>query len=283
MISKIKNYILENRYFYAKLSLTSSHISLVLISFIFYNFQRSYYQVYSAFIAAAIAEVICFKIFDRYKGDTYTNRIFSAIAESAGLLVLIRSLSPNYYAIGSIIAVVSKYIFRRSDGRHIFNPTNFIIVVSIAFAEAGTFQVRADEFSYNLYPIMHVLFFGLTATILAKIWIIPLTYILSYVALAFLVGFGTTTYGNFVDIIGPEIGATGLIFIFLMITDPATSPRTQIGKIIFAASVAILGFIGRTQIIIYSNFIALFICYLVYNIYIESHKLKESFKPINTQ
>lgn len=266
---KIVNLILKNRYYLAKFCLTTSHISLVFISFAFYNFQRSSYQIVMAYIAAIITEVILFKLTKKYQDQKVLNRVTSAIAESAGLIVLIRSIDPHYYAIASMIAVASKYIFVNRNNKHLFNPTNFAIIMTVAFAPQGIFQIRTDEFNYNLYPILHVLFFGLSATLLAKVSSISFSYILTFILISSVFQ-GHFNYTNWIDILGPEIGAAGLIFIFLMITDPVTSPRSKKGRIIFGSTLAIMTFYGRTQQVIYSNYISLFICYLAYTFLIES-------------
>ena len=251
------------RYSWAKLSITTNHVSLVALSFLFYNFQRSSYQILSAYIAAVICEIILFKLTKRYPKDKISNRVFSAITESAGLLLLIRSLDDNYYIWGSIIAVSSKYFLLDKQGRHIFNPTNLAIVATIAFSDFGTITMRPDEFNYHSFPVLHVLFFGVAAAVLAKVAIIPMTYLATFAVFG-LVFSGVGNLGNFVDIVGPEIGATGLIFIFLMITDPATCPRTMWGRVIFAVAVASLTFLGRTYTLAFANYISLFAVYTLY-------------------
>lgn len=263
-MSSVIDYIQKHRPRFAKLCLTTSHVSLVFISFFFYNFQRSPYQILTAYLGGIAVELILNYSTNRYK-DRPFDRILTAASEAAGMLVLIRSLVPNYYLFGTAIAVASKYIFLNKEKRHLFNPTNFAIVMTLAFASNDTIYLAVDEFSYNLYPIFHVVFIGTIATILGRVWIMPLTYILTYVLIA-LVFQGHGHLGNFVDIIGPELGATGLIFIFLMITDPATAPKTYYGRMAFAFSVVVLTFTMRWHHIAYANYISLFIMYCCYGV-----------------
>ncbi len=261
----ILNYIRKGNPLLAKLLLFISTISLIIVSFFFYNFPRSIYQISTAYLSAIAMELLLFYTTSRYKNDTLTNRCLSACTEVGGLILLVRSLSPNYYAISAALAVASKYFFTKPNGQHLFNPSNFAIIMTIAFFPISSTYIRPDPFNYNIYPILHVLSFGLVITSLAKVTVIPISYLLTYIIIALFYQ-GPAYLGGFFDIIGPELGATGLIFIWLMITDPATSPKSTVGRIFFAASVAVLGFAGRLHNVVYANFIALFTTYLLYNI-----------------
>jgi Na+-translocating ferredoxin:NAD+ oxidoreductase RnfD subunit len=63
----------------------------------------------------------------------------------------------------------------------------------------------------------------------------------------------------FLLIIGPELNVGVILFAFLMITDPITSPRNHNLQWLFGFSIAAVNLILRYEQLYYSQFIALFI------------------------
>ncbi len=251
--------------FYAKLALFLSHFTLVAISYFYYNFQRSLFQIFSCYAAAVIAELILNKVTNRYN-DRILDRVLSSLAEAAGLLVLIRSQLEYYYIIAAIVAVASKYFILSRDGRHLYNPTNFAIIVSLALMPEYTLYLAPDEFTFSFYPILHVLTFGIFAATLGR----TISTSISYILCGFIVALLAANHlgmGNFVDIIGPEIGATSLIFIFLMITDPAVAPRSKRGQVLFGAVLFLVNFYLRYEEAVFSHYLALFFVSVLLAIY----------------
>lgn len=259
--------------FYAKLALFLSHFTLVAISYFFYNFQRSLFQIFSCYVAAVVAELLLNKFTNRYN-DRILDRILSSLAEAAGLLVLIRSQLESYYIIAAVIAVASKYFIVSRDNRHLYNPTNFAIIVSLALMPEYVLYLAPDEFTFSFYPIFHVLCFGIFAATLGRTIYTSISYILCGLIVGVLAAnhFGM---GNFVDIIGPEIGATTLIFIFLMITDPAVAPRSRWGQMIFGAVLFLVNFYLRYEEVVFSHYLALFFV----SVLLASYKFLRPLRP----
>jgi Na+-translocating ferredoxin:NAD+ oxidoreductase RnfD subunit len=63
---------------------------------------------------------------------------------------------------------------------------------------------------------------------------------------------------GFAGILYPELGAFGIIFAFLMITDPRTTPASHSHKFLFGFVVAMGVLVLRALQVCYPNFIALF-------------------------
>lgn len=246
--------------------LGGSHLLLCLISILFYNFQRSILQILLGYIAALITEFLFFKFSDKYKGRSLADRMFSAATEAAGLIILVKSGHLFYYAIASSMAVSSKYIFRIDEKNHLYNPTNFAIVTGLCFFPQGSFNLLPDEFTLSLYPIIHVTLFGLLAIWRGGTW--PVT--LGYVATLFAFSLGGSLFfkQSFFYWFMPEIGAAGLIYIFLMITDPRTTPKSWQSMLVFGITVALLKILLKYNQILYPNYIALFTVTLVRGLYL---------------
>ncbi len=158
----------------------------------------------------------------------------------------------QYFVLAVVLSLLSKYLIRVS-GRHVFNPSNFGIVWCLLLLGAN--RVFSEHlwwapFGLRMAVTMAVIVAG-GAWLLRQVRMIPM-------ALAFL--------GTFVVLIGvfavcgrqftaiwhdgPVTGAHYwvnialspelLIFVFFMITDPQTSPRSSRGRLIFGVSTAVI-------------------------------------------
>lgn len=255
--------------------LTGSHILLVASTMLFYGLQRTYLQIFFGMFCAISLELILFRFSDKYKNSKSADRIFSAAAECAGLLVLLKSHLWWFYGAVALMAVASKYLFRASQERHLFNPTNFAITASIAFFPIHWFAAWPDEYMVHWYPMLHVTLFGIAAVWLAKSWIISLAY-LGGLFFSLNVFYAPKNLSDLVYTFGPELGTVGLIFLFLMITDPKSSPRKVWHQIIYGAVIAFIHIFLRHQEFLYSRYIALFVVTLLYYVFQISTKPQDA-------
>jgi Na+-transporting NADH:ubiquinone oxidoreductase subunit NqrB len=147
-----------------------------------------------------------------------------------------RADEPWLHAMAGIIAVGSKFVFR-VDGKHIWNPAGFAIVVLLFTSNGvwispgawGTAVWFIALLAFLAILVLHasrrsdmaIFFLGCHgALLLARAWWLgdPLAIPLHQLQSGSL-----------------------LIFAFFMISDPRTSPDSRLGRFIFAASVALAG------------------------------------------
>lgn len=248
----MKKFKVDGRWF-----LGGSHLTLLLICFYFFDLQRSPFQIVSAYAAALATELVCSFVSKKNSHRTIGDTLFSAATEAAGLLILVRSSFDYAYIIFSIVAVSSKYLLRLDEKRHMFNPTNIAIVTGLVLIPRHYFEVRPDDFSQNIYPILHVFTFGMFAVYFGRTWTVTLSYFSSCCLISLLLT--AFSYDTEIYFLGPEIGALGLIFMFLMITDPKTTPATRSGQYLFGASVAVILYVLRHFEVFYAHYFALFL------------------------
>ena len=189
--------------------LGGSHLFLCLVSILFFNFQRSWFQIIMAYTAAIAVELILFKTTSKYKDKKATDRIFSASTEAAGLLILIKSGHPYFYAVTSIIAVTSKYLFRLNQFQHLYNPTNFAIVLGLFLFPLTSFNVLGDEFTVSAYPFFHVIIIGSFAIWRGGTWPISLAFFVTILLNSVILKF--IFHENFYYWFGPEVGYSRLV------------------------------------------------------------------------
>lgn len=253
-MSKVRELLakVEGRWF-----LFGSHLTLFTVAMLHYNLPRTWVQVVTGYGTAAAAELALHYWLKKYPKATAFDRALSAVSEAAGLLLIVRSTLWYYYAIASLIAVGSKYVFTRHDGVHVFNPTNYAIIIGLALFPLNSFELNPDEYSSHTYAIGHVIAFGVLAITFGRTYFVTIGYFCGLILGArFAPLFGWT---GWIGVLYPELGAFGMIFAFLMITDPRTTPQRNSYRLLFGLAVAFGVLLLRTLQVSFPNFLSLFL------------------------
>jgi len=158
----------------------------------------------------------------------------------------------EYFLAAVVLSLLSKYLIRL-DGRHVFNPSNFGIVWCLLVLGAN--RVFSEHLwwaplSPRMVLTMAVIVGG-GAWLLRQVRMIPMAvaFLATFTVLIGLFAIGgrsfTAIWHN-----GPVSGAYYwatiafspelLIFVFFMITDPQTSPKSPRGRILFGAGTAVV-------------------------------------------
>jgi len=149
------------------------------------------------------------------------------------------------------LSLLPKYLLRRSNGKHIFNPSN------IGLAGALLLIGPSRVFSEHLWwaplgvPVLIAMavIFGGAFWVLRQVKMIPMaaTFLATFFALIGIFAVAGRSYyatwhngpvgGSFYWLtiaLSPEL----LIFVFFMITDPQTAPKSPLGRIIYGVATA---------------------------------------------
>ena len=157
----------------------------------------------------------------------------SAAISALSLSLLLRSNDFVWIAVAAVAAIASKFALRW-NGKHIFNPTCFAIVLLMA----ATNRVWVSPGQWG-----NVAFFGFLITCLGGLVVNRASR--SDVTYAFIASWAIALFGRSAWLGEPmtiplhrlESGAL-LLFTFFMISDPKTTPDSRAGRILFAALVA---------------------------------------------
>jgi Na+-transporting NADH:ubiquinone oxidoreductase subunit NqrB len=158
----------------------------------------------------------------------------SPLISSLSLCLLLRTNAVGWAIAAAAVAIASKFLLRLDD-RHLFNPTNFAIVVLIAATDRV--WVSPGQWGTEAY-----LAFGLASLgglVIHRAARSDVTY-------AFIGFYALLVCGRAVWLGDPlsiplhhlENGAF-LVFAFFMISDPKTTPDSRRGRILFALIVAL--------------------------------------------
>lgn len=166
----------------------------------------------------------------------------SALITALSLTLLLRVSEPWIAALAAVLAIGSKFAIR-VEGRHIFNPANFGLIV-VATLLPGAW-VSPGQWGAGALTAMLFAFAGLAVSGRAGRWDVALAYLGCVAALVF----GRALWlGDPLAIPWRQMQSGALLlFAFFMITDPMTTPKARSARLLFAAATAMLGFILTTQ------------------------------------
>ena len=206
----------------------------VLASLLAFGLTRLHFEVRPAqaavtLAAALLTQAICTRLARLPAFDPK-----SALISGLSLCLLLRTNHVALAALAAAITIASKFVLR-VNGKHVFNPTNFGIVVLMALG-APVWVSPGQWGNAAFFAFLMSCLGGLVIHRAAR----------SDVTLAFLAFHAAILFGRAlwlgqrmtIPLHQLENGAL-LLFAFFMISDPKTTPASRAGRILFAALVAL--------------------------------------------
>jgi hypothetical protein len=158
----------------------------------------------------------------------------------------------QYFLLAAMLALLSKYLLQ-VGGRHVFNPSNAGLVWTLLII--GPVHVFPQYLWWGPLGVPVVL--ALAVIFIGAVWILRSVGMFAMAGtfwgtLAVLIAIFALTGRSFIAIwhsgpiggfaywrdicLSPEL----LIFVFFMMSDPKTTPRTQLGRVIYGAATAVV-------------------------------------------
>jgi enediyne biosynthesis protein E5 len=159
----------------------------------------------------------------------------SPLITGLSLSLLLRADAAWMHAIAGVIAIASKFLLR-IDGKHVFNPAGFAIVV-LLLVPSGVW-ISPGQWGANLWFAALVGLLAILVLQAARRADIAIYFLISHAA---LLSARALWLGDPWAIPLHQLQSGSLlIFAFFMISDPRTSPDSRLGRFLFAFSVAAL-------------------------------------------
>lgn len=156
----------------------------------------------------------------------------SAINTGLSLCLLFRCNSPAFAAGVAAACIASKFLIR-ANGKHIFNPSNFGIVIGLLSGCSWVSPAQWGQFALFAFLVAAAGFLVVTRAARADICI------------AFLGCYAALVIGRALWLGDPMTiplhrlqNGSLILYGFFMISDPKTTPDARTGRIVFAALVA---------------------------------------------
>ena len=203
--------------------------SLLAYGLTFLEFDITPTQVVITLVSALLTQ----RLGDWWTGRDSTSGAKSALISGLSLCLLLRTDALMLAALGSALAVGSKFVLR-VGGKHVFNPTNFAIVALML--TTGGVWVSPGQWGTHAVLAFFLASAGLLVVNRAA---------RSDVTFAFMATFCSLVVGRSLWLGEPlaiplhrlESGAF-LLFSFFMISDPKTTPDSRVARVLFAMVVA---------------------------------------------
>jgi enediyne biosynthesis protein E5 len=185
-------------------------------------------QAVAMLTTALLTQYLCTRSFP--KTPAFDPR--SALISGLSLCLLLRTNSLELAIVAAVVTVASKFVLR-IEGKHLFNPTNFGIVVMLLTGHAWVSPGQWGNVAF--FAFLMACLGGLVVTRAAR----------SDITLSFLVFYMGLVFGRSLWLGEPmsipihrlQSGAL-LLFSFFMISDPRTTPDSRPGRMLFALLVA---------------------------------------------
>ena len=160
----------------------------------------------------------------------------SPLITGLSLSLLLRADEPWVHALAAIIAIASKFVLRL-DGKHVWNPAGFAIVV-LLFAVPDHVWISPGQWGTSVWFAALVSFLAFMVLNAARRGDIAIFFLASHGAL--LIGRALWLGDPLAIPLHQLQSGSLLIFAFFMISDPRTSPDSRLGRFLFALAVALL-------------------------------------------
>ena len=223
---------------------------ILLVGQITYGILDSYLYLVVSVVTSLIAEIILARTVLKTKKN-----LASAYISGISVGILIRSNMLWPYIICALISIMSKYVLRYK-GRHLWNPSNFGVSWMLFMAPLSVAGLSI-QWGNNLAAMAVIWCLGLVIVNRAKRLHVSVAYVISFVVLAWVRSL--ITHDAFLAELAPLTGPMYQLFIFFMVTEPATGVSTKKGRILVVIGVALVEFILRLNGYIYAPFYALFL------------------------
>src|SRR5215208_3352385 len=183
-----------------------------------------------AVAAALLTQIMCLRWWRLPALD-----LRSPLITGLSLSLLLRADDPWLHALAGVIGIASKFVFR-IDGKHIFNPAGFAIVV-LLFAASSHVWISPGSWGSTVWFAGLLALFAILVLGAARRSDIAIFFLGCHAALLFA---RALWLGDPLSIPIHQLQSGSLlIFTFFMISDPRTSPDSRLGRFIFAASVGV--------------------------------------------
>jgi Na+-translocating ferredoxin:NAD+ oxidoreductase RnfD subunit len=147
------------------------------------------------------------------------------------------------FALGSLISIASKYVLTYKN-RHLFNPTNFglCVMLLVAHSQVG---LLSTQWGNSLVALSIIWAWGFFVVYRARVLHVSVTYLISFLVLSYVRSLitGNTFYSE----MAPMSGPMQTLFMFFMVTDPATVVSRWGARIGVTILVALVEFVFRMQ------------------------------------
>lgn len=240
-----------------------NNVSIILFGILFLDYQRTLYQFFYCIMLAFIFEYTLQGFKNRNRINIYGksfiwNRLVSATSTAVGCFIALNIPDIKFYLFPILMSFLSKAFIQRPGERgHIYNPSNFGIVLGLILLPDSKVFFYPDQFIASPYPLIQTIILGFIVNLMVnRHWQVA-SYLLFASLFSYLLSDPNTI--NFWHLFGPDLNAGSMIYLMFMISDPKTSPNRIPMQILYSFCIALITIWLRYYGSIAHQIIALFV------------------------
>lgn len=156
---------------------------------------------------------------------------YASLTTAVGVIVLIYANALWIYFVIITLGLAQKH-FLLIKGRHLFNPSNFALIVGLFFFYDDAHMIAGqfgDEFLFS----MIVLVLALSILVRVGRFLIPFLFLFFYLLLQYVLIVHFDPVQTFQEIYHRFFSVTFMLFIYFMLTDPRVTPEAYTEQVVF--------------------------------------------------
>lgn len=178
----------------------------------------------------------------QFKTKDWTS-LKSALISALSICLMMQANSVWTFVLAAVLSIGSKF-FIRWNGKHIFNPTNFGIIMSVVITQDA--WISPGQWGSDAMLLFAVGLTGLVVLLRVKRLDTAFAFLLSFLGLMF--ARNILYLGWPLDFFFHQLNAGSLLlFAFFMITDPVQTPRSQTARMLWAIACGVLAYYMATK------------------------------------
>ncbi len=218
--------------------------SFLLASFLLLD-RNDYLACSLVLVSALMAQSIAFKIVGV---PSSFSTMKSALITGLGICLLLKTNHWGISILAVTVAIASKFLIRYR-GKHIFNPVNIGLVLTILLSDNA--WISPGQWGSSTLIIFVLGALGFLVLTKAERLDIACTFLLAFGGLLFVKN--VLYLGWPIDFWVHQLSnGTLMLFTFFMITDPMTTPNHRKGRILYAILIAIGAFLLSSEFYFYT-------------------------------
>ncbi len=207
---------------------------LLIIGYFTANIYLSWIELF--FILSFTVLLEQFLIF--FKKNKLNYFSYSSSITAIGVILMMISTQYWIYYIVIAFALLQKH-FLISKTQHMFNPSNFALIIALLFFYDEA-HIVLGQLGDDVWLLYGVLFIGMVILWKVKRWVISIVFVLSYLGFQYLFIASLDPLIIFEDIYERFYSISFIVFILFMLTDPRTTPSKVCLQGFFAFFVALM-------------------------------------------
>jgi len=174
-------------------------------------------------------------IYYRYRKLSFVS--YSSLSTSIGVMLMMATPHLWIMLVMISLALLQKHLIRYGK-YHLFNPSNFAIIMGLLFFYDET-HIIVGQLGEHLWLEIFIMLLGIAILVRVDRWIIPVVFGLVYLLAQYYYIVNSDPVLIMQSIYWRFYSLSFIVFILFMLTDPQTTPKSIAEQISFAIILAI--------------------------------------------